>query len=96
MNAKEYLENNRCANLCLNLHAKGDENPNERIWATEIMESYHQAKSKEEEIELHDLVISELDANTVSWRGANVILSEHYERIAENVSEIAAFGKEER
>jgi len=52
------------------------------------------AKSKEGEIKLYDLVISELDDNTVSWRGANVILSEHYERIAENISNLAAFGKE--
>ena len=40
-----------------------------------------------EEEDIYDAVISELNANTVNWRGKSVIVSEHYERIAENVSE---------
>ena len=40
-----------------------------------------------EEEDIYDAVISELNANTVNWRGKSVIVSEHYERVAENISE---------
>ena len=51
----------------------------------ELVNEVTQPTVSEENI--YDAVISELEINTINWRGKSVIVSEHYERIAENVSE---------
>ena len=58
---EELLESKGCANLCLNLNTRGGEYPEERIWASDMMEEY-----------TNQLVVSSLSKEKVTK-----ILEEH-------------------
>ena len=77
-----------------NFVAKGYQSVSARMTKS-LLEHYNASQDGWVSVEeiggnIQDAAFHELDENTVMWRGANVILSEHYERISENIAEIAA------